>query len=805
MSASYQGPDCDLVPDTGAIKAFVSWWFQYCTKGVIEIGWLDAQGRGLIHFEQFARDDLDALTATAIQANLVPGQACYIRAATVMPWGAQRRTTDMDFEQAPGIWSDIDTQADLERARTIKTLLRPNGSVITGTIPHMRAQSWFLCSDPIASPDLVRSLNVRLQKLFGGDSAVVNPSRLMRLPGTIAWPWKDGRVPEVTQFVRPPADDPRPASYPLALLTSQLPQDKEDTNRPTIAGERATLNSVSEWMRIAKLPNQWHDAVLKLTGHWVSRGWSTAEIVAICQTLTMSGYSERQTEAEVLKMVHGARLKYGVEPPEPVIGGSEDTGFGSAILDPWGAMTPPAFPVGALPPVLRNFVEDRARTMGADACGLAWSALSACSSALHGGVRLRMKKHDTWSVPPALWVALIGPSSSKKTPIIDSAWGPLREPQGRALRAWQKQMADYHRLSKEDKKDTDPPSPPHLLFVNDSTIESIQEILSRQDRGVGVIKDELSGFIDSMDRYSKGGKGGGDRAFYLQAHNGGPQMVTRVGKGMLVINNLLLTLCGGIQPDSLAKFTDLMDDGLWQRFLPIIVAALGMGLDEAPTRACEDYALRLQGLVDAAAPETVVSLSDGANQVRQTIEVEMDRLERLSPLGGKFASFTGKLPGIFGRLCLVLSYVDPHGLGYIVSKETAEMACALINDSVIPNAVQVYLRVGGTGSVSIEKTQAIASFILTHKSQRIVVSDVTSGVASCRNLTVGEISLQLSPLVAGGWLKPESETPSNRAWIVNPAVHPLMVERTRIEVLRKEERARLHQTRNHQTQQDNQE
>lgn len=346
VAAAYQGPDCDLTPDPAAISAFASWWFQHCTRGVLEIGWLDAQGRGLIHFEQFARDDLDALTATAIQANLVPGQACYIRAATVMAWGSgPHKTTDMDFEQAPGIWSDIDTPEDFERAKTVQTIVRPNASVITGTVPHPRVQSWFRCSEPIASPDLVRSLNVRLHKLYGGDPAVVNPSRLMRLPGTIAWPWKAGRMPEVTQFVRPAVDDPRPASYPLSLLTSQLPAgDAEQRQQP--AGATAFgvggLSTVSSLLSAIRAGREWHNHMVQLVAHWVGHGRSSAEIMGHCEGWTLPGYTHEQTRREVQKAIEGARQKWSVPDQDPVLDGVE-------IPHP-GILTAAEFMAGFVPP-----------------------------------------------------------------------------------------------------------------------------------------------------------------------------------------------------------------------------------------------------------------------------------------------------------------------------------------------------------------------------------------------------------------------------------------------------------------------
>ena len=70
-------------------------------------------------------------------------------------------------------------------------------------------------------------------------------------------------------------------------------------------------------------------------------------------------------------------------------------------------------------------------------------------------------------------------------------------------------------------------------------MESIQDILANQSRGLGVLRDELSGFIGQMDKYASGGKGGSDRAFFLQAYNGGSHVVDRVGRGTVVIDKVL--------------------------------------------------------------------------------------------------------------------------------------------------------------------------------------------------------------------------------------------------------------------------
>ena len=793
--AAYGGPDTELRPDAEHIRGFISWWFDRCTRGKIEVGWLDDRGYGLIHFAQFDKGDLDELVATAFQANLVPGQSCYVRAATVNERNVFSKeagyTTDADFVQSPGIWSDIDTQEQMDRAKSVQSMLRPNASIITGTLPHMRVQNWFKASEPIVNASLVLSMNKRLHRLYGGDPAVVNPTRLMRLPGTIAWPWKKDRtIPELTAFVRPPPSDPRPASYPLSMLTSQLPADEAAQpaakTAEATAGMRATLNTASELIRLIRTGSDWHNNMVRLVAHWIGRGWSNSEILTAAESFTLPGFTQAQTAAEVGKAIEGARRKWGVADQDHAVSATPESPFPEYVIDPWDALQPPEFPIHSLPGVLAAYVDARARVMGADPCAIAWAALSACSAALDGRTRLRMKRHDTWSVPPSIWVALVGRSSAKKSPVTSDAWHPLEELQNVALKIYADQVKIWNALPKDEKKETPPPLKPRRLVSHDATMEGIQEILGGQDRGIGVLRDELAGFIGAMDKYSGGGNGGAaDRAFWLQAYNGGSHVVDRVGRGTTAINNLLVTICGGIQPERLAKFTDLADDGLWQRFVPIIMKPSEIGTDEPPGDSVDAFKLRLQGMVDAS-QGTQAALSDAAYGVRERLEREIFELERAEPLGSRFAAFTGKLPGLFGRLCLVLSYLEPSGLGFVVSERTAQMARSLIVNCVIPHAARVYMTMGAADGTGIEDMQAVAGYILAKRVDRLVSSDLGRRVrASFRTLSVQGVNKLLSPLIAGGWLVPESDGAGNRTWTVNPLVHTEFGNRAEMEAVRR--------------------
>jgi hypothetical protein len=224
-TAAYTGPSSGLRPDPETIHAFVAWWFVPCRQGHVEIGWMDRDGRGLVHCRRFALHEAMELASVAARMNLVPGQSVYIRPATISTPSGEV-TTDRHFCQAPGPWSDIDTPEQLERAKGVQTFLRPNGAIRTGTIPHERFQYFFRCSEPIVDADVLRRFNRGLHAVYGGDRAVANATSYTRLPGTIAWPLKAGRIPELTAFIRPEGVS---GAYPLSTLASQLPQDEERT------------------------------------------------------------------------------------------------------------------------------------------------------------------------------------------------------------------------------------------------------------------------------------------------------------------------------------------------------------------------------------------------------------------------------------------------------------------------------------------------------------------------------------------------------------------------------------------------
>lgn len=65
--------------------------------------------------------------------------------------------------------------------------------------------------------------------------------------------------------------------------------------------------------------DHWHDNLVRLTGHWIARGWSDEEILTAAEGLTLAGYTIAQTRREVAQMIAGGRAKWNVANPEHAV------------------------------------------------------------------------------------------------------------------------------------------------------------------------------------------------------------------------------------------------------------------------------------------------------------------------------------------------------------------------------------------------------------------------------------------------------------------------------------------------------
>ena len=191
----------------------------------------------------FGIDRLDELVEQAAKLNgerrnVYLGAA--LRKENTPPFG---RSNGIDFLAATALWSDLDEPGGTVRAAEVYKRLGvlPTCVVVTGNVPHQRAQLWWKLDEPAHEAAQVKALLSGVQHALGGDAAVVDPSRIMRLGGSVAWPVKAGRVPELTQLLLF-ADRP---AYGVARLAAAFPTAKDEQPKDGLDIAAASLVKAS--------------------------------------------------------------------------------------------------------------------------------------------------------------------------------------------------------------------------------------------------------------------------------------------------------------------------------------------------------------------------------------------------------------------------------------------------------------------------------------------------------------------------------------------------------------------------------
>jgi AAA domain len=295
-----------------------------CHQGLIELAWTDPADNSLRHAMLYGTDQLDGLANKAFELNRVPGQNVFIGAALRRPGTAPfGRCGDDDFFALTAFYADLDEGVEAARNLYRERRCPPTAVVVTGRLPHQRAQPWWRLEIPERDPEVCRRQNRALALALGGDPSVVNPGRVLRLGGSIAWPIKPGRTVERTELHT--FNDGRPKIYfPGQLAKAFPPVGAERSDPPPNPERNATLNIGSEfdgitveaYLAAIRAGDHWHNHLVRLTGHWIARGWSDAEILTAAEALTLTGYTVDQTRREVARMIESGRAKWNIPNPE---------------------------------------------------------------------------------------------------------------------------------------------------------------------------------------------------------------------------------------------------------------------------------------------------------------------------------------------------------------------------------------------------------------------------------------------------------------------------------------------------------
>ena len=96
---------------------------------------------------------------------------------------------DADIKRAFFAFVDADEKGAADRIRESKLLI-PEMEVVTGTKPFLRNHVYFRFDEPMKDMARWSEIQNLLIRNFGTDAAIHNPSRIMRIAGSVAYPSK---------------------------------------------------------------------------------------------------------------------------------------------------------------------------------------------------------------------------------------------------------------------------------------------------------------------------------------------------------------------------------------------------------------------------------------------------------------------------------------------------------------------------------------------------------------------------------------------------------------------------------------
>src|SRR6187402_751885 len=313
-----------IEPNADAIKAHLLALFaparEDYPRGLIEIAHGPDQPNQAAYFG-FNDDAIDRAVDFAIFCNR-RGENVYVGANPRKPTTSLKgRASDSDVEVAFFNFADIDDADAAERVRA-GLPLKPGIVVLTGTVPHSRPHLYWQLEEPVGNLAAWRTTQQGIAQSLGGDLVVINPSRIMRLAGSVNYPkqhkLEKGYRMEITS-IRTEFTTERPPVTP-ELIAQAYPARMTEIVTPIHSGQN-TLSAMvpngktRQLISNALSDNDWHKNVVALTGRLARLGRTTEEIMLMAGGLTRPGYSVADTQREMWGAIHSARTKFNI--PEP--------------------------------------------------------------------------------------------------------------------------------------------------------------------------------------------------------------------------------------------------------------------------------------------------------------------------------------------------------------------------------------------------------------------------------------------------------------------------------------------------------
>ena len=278
------------------------------------------------HNQKFKRSQIDDAIKFACKNNAEKYNV-YITVNPISSRSNGRSATDQDIIASFFCFCDCDTVESVKNVNKIFSELKGNFGVYTGQKP-VRGHIYFELNEPCYDMETWTNIQKGIAQKIDSDPSVHNPSRILRLSGTINYPTKNkqikGRVVEISKFTNYRSDiktvETLKKFFPYQSTSQNFAVNLGDMS----AGQRLDIQQSLNQIRSGV---DWHDNMIRVVGSLVAQGCTDKEIHMALFNITLPGYSQADTDKEVDIAIKGAREKgYEKTATKPIITKSENGG-----------------------------------------------------------------------------------------------------------------------------------------------------------------------------------------------------------------------------------------------------------------------------------------------------------------------------------------------------------------------------------------------------------------------------------------------------------------------------------------------
>ncbi len=381
-----------------------------------------------------------------------------------------------------------------------------------------------------------------------------------------------------------------------------------------------------------------------------------------------------------------------------------------------------------IPAAIKDWTADIAERMQVPLEFVVAPALILAATLIGRKVGIKPLKNDDWTVIPNLWGFLVAEPGSMKSPAISAVMKMLDQIENKERKHFQSECMDVQKKDKarrleieslkqalkidfksdfldsvtekqlqiqkleEDQIDQEEVKEKRYK-TNDPTVEKLALLLKDNPQGMLLLRDELSGWLESLHRAGREG----NKEFYLETWNGNSSFsVDRIGRGSVHIEALCLSIFGGIQPAKLNEYiekhsTEAGDDGFLERFQIVFYPECRESfqlIDRKPNQNASQKAFEIMDFLDSITGYNQLNFSTQGQALADAWRRELEArilTEKLSPIYkahiSKYRSLAPSLALIFSLLKHAPFKKIPENVG-VESVQMAIEWCSLLESHI---------------------------------------------------------------------------------------------------------------------------